>query len=255
MAEQQIWVAGRGLQPVVKKTVPTVKASVYDPYQEMLNERAPGGYKAVKAKPKGTTTTKAYSAPAVKPKANTASAGKKPVATSALLAPPALTATAAGLAIPEPAKEFLGENSASIMNVDGFKPVSINTSSSMPQVSDASIPIGGSIIANDGIATVNTEPGMFDGFGQGLANLWGGTSVDAAGNKITTGIGGAEGFSNLMGGISTGYGIYSDIQNNKRADKALSMMKQDRANQYKANEDWNKNIASSGLGLASRATR
>jgi hypothetical protein len=58
-----------------------------------------------------------------------------------------------------------------------------------------------------------------------------------------------------MGGISTGYGIYSDIQNNKRADKALSMMKQDRANQYKANEDWNKNIASSGLGLASRATR
>jgi hypothetical protein len=77
MAEQQIWVAGRGLQPVVKKTVPTVKASVYDPYQEMLNERAPGGYKAVKAKPKGTTTTKAYSAPAVKPKATTA-----PVTTS-----------------------------------------------------------------------------------------------------------------------------------------------------------------------------
>jgi hypothetical protein len=208
-----------------------------------------------------------------KPKATTAPVVKKPVTTSV---PPATAATAAGLA----------------------QPVSINTSNSMPQVSDASIPIGGSIIANDGIArdmdgvpitdfvstdfqkyaqglvgvqddrnnwgstpkwesmsqTVNTEPGMFDGFGKGLADLWGGTSVDAAGNKITTGIGGAEGFSNLMGGLSAGSGIYNGLQQNKRADEALNMMKQDRANQYKANADWNKNIASSTLGLASRAT-
>ena len=68
----------------------------------------------------------------------------------------------------------------------------------------------------------------------------------------STGLGGAQGIKDLTGGLASVYGMYNDFQTNKRAQDALNMYKQDRASQYKSNADWNKNIAASGLGTASR---
>ena len=76
-----------------------------------------------------------------------------------------------------------------------------------------------------------------------------------------TGLSGYLSNKDLMSGLSMGagalqglYGMYNDYQANKRAEDALNMYKQDRAAQYKANADWNRNIAASGLGTASRPT-
>jgi hypothetical protein len=65
-------------------------------------------------------------------------------------------------------------------------------------------------------------------------------------------IGGMKGFSDGASGLASLYGMYYDTQKNKRADQVLGMQKDAVNAQYAANANWNKNVAASGLGLASR---
>lgn len=62
----------------------------------------------------------------------------------------------------------------------------------------------------------------------------------------------AKGFSDTMGGLAAGYGVYNDIQKNKRADEVLNMEKDKVNKQYASNASFNNNVAASGIGQSSR---
>jgi hypothetical protein len=83
--------------------------------------------------------------------------------------------------------------------------------------------------------TPATEPGMFDGFGQGLAGAW-----DT--------IGGAKGFADIGGGLASMYGIYQGIQQNKRAEEAFRMQKAEYNRGVKKDKDFGDAVNRSGLG-------
>lgn len=65
---------------------------------------------------------------------------------------------------------------------------------------------------------------------------------------LLDGIGGAKGFADIGGGLASLYSIYSGYQQNKRADDALNMQKQEYNRGVQKDKDFATAMNKSGLG-------
>ena len=114
---------------------------------------------------------------------------------------------------------------------------------------------GKDIYTSSGLAAMSPEEQQAFGESGGTIGVNGQMVPGVDTKGMFDSIGGMKGFSDGASGLASLYGVYSDMQKNKRADQVLGMQKDAVNSQYASNADWNKNIASSGLGLASRAVR
>lgn len=237
-----------------------------DPYRDMINTLAPGGYKAAKTKTAvNSRAVKPVIAPVVAPtttqKKTNAPVKKTRAADPNLVAPSALLTAPSGYGELVDPSYYNGDGMSKTQDALIGDNIMFNNAPSYGSLSSSfnlanqygaagaglgSLPASGGSLFGDG--------SFFDGIGDSLSNLWGSSSVNDKGQVTTTGLGGAKGFLDLAGGAASLYGIYNDIQQNKRAEEAFNLQKQDRENQYKANAAYNQGMKSSGLGTSYRPT-